>query len=734
MHKKTYSQSKVKIGAPPFVTVIFDRIKKFFGNLTFPSNSQITHPKYRPDIDGLRGIAILAVVGYHAFSAIMPGGFVGVDIFFVISGFLISANILENLNGGSFKFVEFYARRVRRIFPALILVLISCFFIGWLVLLPDEFQQLGKNMSAGAGFFSNFFYWRDAGYFDAATITKPLLHLWSLSIEEQFYIVWPLMLWLMWKKRSNLAVIITFVMIGSFMLNLYFVSHDTAVAFYSPLTRFWELLIGAALAYEHVFSANMITEFKYTIHHIWNKKAMRQSSKDRGKKPQPIRSMIGLMLIIVAILSFSKTAAFSGWWMLMPTLGTYLIISAGQKAFINRKILSQGYLIWFGLISFPLYLWHWPLLSFGHIIEGKNLTAGNRLFIVFISILFAWLTYRFIERPIRFGHHKKLKTFFLCVFMVDVLCLGYFVYDQDGFTSRRVFFVTETLASQSAREKKQKNQAELNKLTSIVTSLKAQNKEDIAAEYNRLTRAPDCFLGDEPFEAFRERAESCTRVDEQKKNILIIGDSIAAELYGSLSSAYPNINFLQITGAGCNFTHLYVSRDNDQIQRCAQLMNFGLSTLRDNQVDAVFIASLWGPNYSLITPTLEYIKSLGNNVVIFGPPLQYSSAPKDLLLRMPANTNYTTYVTSFIDQDQMKLNDSIKDYAQKLHISYVDRIRYFCGNGDCPIASADDELLLLDVHHLSPAGIHYFSSVLKDKAIVESILNSLNPLQLPAPR
>lgn len=208
-------------------------------------NAQLTHPKYRADIDGLRAIAVLSVVIFHAFPKLLVGGFIGVDIFFVISGFLISTIIMGSLEQNSFSFIEFYSRRIKRIFPALLLVLIASFVFGWFMLLADEYKQLGKHIAGGAGFVSNFFFWNESGYFDNAAETKPLLHLWSLGIEEQFYIIWPLLLWLSWKNRFSLLTSTIIVIVISFALNVVKVQSDTTAAFYSPQTRFWELLAGS---------------------------------------------------------------------------------------------------------------------------------------------------------------------------------------------------------------------------------------------------------------------------------------------------------------------------------------------------------------------------------------------------------------------------------------------------------------------------------------------------------
>ena len=213
------------------------------------SESNLSHPKYRPDIDGLRAVAVLSVVVFHAFPTLLKGGFIGVDVFFVISGFLISTIILKSLNNGTFSFREFYGRRVRRIFPALTIVLFSSLTLGWFGLLSDELNQLGKHVAAGAGFVSNLVLWSEVGYFDSSANSKPLLHLWSLGVEEQFYIVWPLLLWSAWKLRINVLLVTLLIAGSSFLLSLNKVGYDITAAFYSPQTRFWELLAGSLLAW-----------------------------------------------------------------------------------------------------------------------------------------------------------------------------------------------------------------------------------------------------------------------------------------------------------------------------------------------------------------------------------------------------------------------------------------------------------------------------------------------------
>ena len=190
-------------------------------------NSHLTHPKYRPDIDGLRAIAVLSVVGFHAFG--ITGGFAGVDIFFVISGFLISTIIFENLQRNSFNFLEFYQRRIRRIFPSLLLVLISCLVFGWFTLFADEYAQLGKHVASGAGFISNLVLWSESGYFDGAAESKPLLHLWSLGIEEQFYFFWPIFAFLLWRLRAHFVWVTLALIVLSFGANIWLIGVDLSL-------------------------------------------------------------------------------------------------------------------------------------------------------------------------------------------------------------------------------------------------------------------------------------------------------------------------------------------------------------------------------------------------------------------------------------------------------------------------------------------------------------------------
>jgi peptidoglycan/LPS O-acetylase OafA/YrhL len=344
--------------------------------------SSVAVPKYRPDVDGLRAVAILSVLGFHAFPQWIRGGFIGVDVFFVISGFLISTVIVGELERQRFSFLNFYQRRIRRIIPALVLVLVACAGAGWYLLPRDAYAQLGRHIAAGAGFGSNFLLWKEAGYFDSASDAKPLLHLWSLAIEEQFYVVWPLVLAFAWRRRWNLLVVTTVLLAASFIANLAMIRTDAVANFYLPTTRMWELLIGAAL----IGTAR--------IHPHRKLAALRQ----RFSNPL---ACAGLAALGIAGWLLTKESMFPGGWALLPTLGAAAIIAAGPAAWVNRRLFAHPLMVWIGLISYPLYLWHWPILAFLRIAGVFEGAVETGLCAIGASFVLAWLTYRLVERPFR---------------------------------------------------------------------------------------------------------------------------------------------------------------------------------------------------------------------------------------------------------------------------------------------------------------------------------------------
>lgn len=386
------------------------------------------HPAYRPDVDGLRALAVVSVVVFHAFPMVMTGGFIGVDIFFVISGFLITGLMLrEHDLTGTVRISGFYVRRTRRIFPALILLLLSTLAVGWIVLTSNEFKQFGKYMAGGAVFLDNFLFWRDAGYFDNKPEVKPLLHLWSLGVEEQFYLFWPLILGvaLKWHRRSWVLGLALVVCGASFVYAQRKIGVDAVGAFYSPVARMWELMAGGLLV--------VLQQER-----VGGRARALTVALTRGPVSEWV-AFTGLGLVVAGLVFIDRHTAFPGLWALLPVAGTVLLIASGPSSAVHRHLLSHPWMVGLGLISYPLYLWHWPLLSFARILEGETPQAATRVILILASVLLAYATYRFIERPVRRsrGHAPHRLALGMMAVMVILLFVGYGINRHDGLRWRQ---------------------------------------------------------------------------------------------------------------------------------------------------------------------------------------------------------------------------------------------------------------------------------------------------------
>jgi peptidoglycan/LPS O-acetylase OafA/YrhL len=337
---------------------------------------------YRADIDGLRAVAVLAVLGFHAFPGHVPGGFLGVDIFFVLSGYLITGLLLAETARGSFTLADFYARRIRRLFPAAITVVAAICTAGYLLLFSHEFARLARHAWASLFFVENMLLASETGYFDVAAASKPLLHFWSLAVEEQFYLFWPVMLVPLARKPWAAAALIAAVLIGSLAIVL---AGDpgTAWHFYSPLTRAWELAMGAALAcYGRLYRLPLLANAPRLADAV---------------------SILALALLAGAILIGPRGHAHPGWITIIPVAATMALLATGPAALVNRRLLAMRPAIAIGLISYPLYLWHWPLLSYTLVVTGERGSTGLRMMLLAIAFGLAWATWRWIERPLRFS-------------------------------------------------------------------------------------------------------------------------------------------------------------------------------------------------------------------------------------------------------------------------------------------------------------------------------------------
>ncbi len=338
---------------------------------------------YRSEIDGLRTIAVVPVILFHAGFEMFRGGFVGVDIFFVISGYLITRIILDDLESGSFSVVKFYERRARRILPALFAVMLACIPFAWAWMLPGQFRDFAQSLVAVSLFASNFLFWRESGYFATAAEQKPLLHTWSLAVEEQYYILFPLLLLILWRFGRN-PVFWSLVALASLSLALAEIGWrtDPTANFYLAPSRAWELLAGSICA---------------LIHH--------RSAPRAGN----LQSAIGLVLILAGLLLFSENTPTPSLWTTVPVLGTALILLYGQCGTLVARLLSWRPMVLIGLISYSAYLWHQPLFAFARVGRLDSPGPGLMMTLAIATFAIAWVSWRFIERPFRTGPRPLLR-------------------------------------------------------------------------------------------------------------------------------------------------------------------------------------------------------------------------------------------------------------------------------------------------------------------------------------
>lgn len=628
-----------------------------------PFQGHLSHPKYRTDIDGLRAVAVLSVVLFHAFPGWIKGGFVGVDIFFVISGYLISSIIFENLERGTFSFAEFYARRIKRIFPALLLVMFACLAFGWFALLEDEYKQLGKHVLAGAGFVSNFVLWGESGYFDNASDAKPLLHLWSLGIEEQFYIFWPLLVWFAWRSKLGLLLITVSVLFGSFILNVNSIHADAVATFYSPLTRFWELSVGSLLAW--MILHKHIVPTRYSLSQV------------------NLMSTAGGLCLLAALLVTHKSYAFPGWWALLSVVGTALIIAAGAKAWLNRVVLSSRIAVWFGLISFPLYLWHWPLLSFGKIIEGEKPGALFKVLAIFASIVLAWLTFWFVERRIRFSKGWR----FVNALIVGALLLaggGAYGYFNNGIAERAA--VSKSGFTEEVRKQ-------------FMGALWPYTKNDIC-------------LNDYPFKETENYGWwFCMKSNADKPTLIILGSSYANQLYPGFvrNPLLAHHNVLSIGACDLaekeNFeidgkSPCYGNRVNDQAKFIDGIV------MKEKSIRFAIVGGLSrNPDDAYIERLknrVDFLESMGIQVIIFTPHLKPDFHPKScfptLLQPVAKDCTFPAGDRAAVLDKFKPLIDSISSSNPK--VRFFEQNQIYCQQERCSMIS-NGLPLYRDAGHIS---------------------------------
>ena len=603
---------------------------------------------YRADIDGLRAVSILLVVGYHAQSWLLPGGFIGVDVFFVISGFLITRIILTEVEDGTFGLVKFYARRIRRIFPALAVVLAASYLIGWVILLPDEFALLGESIAAGVAFVSNLFLLRQTSYFAPDAADNPLLHLWSLGIEEQFYIFWPLILLTIFGLRRR-RFWMTAIAAASFGVSLLIFLGYKEWSFYSPASRAWELLVGGLIA-ERSIGKGGIAGF-------------------RSPRADNLLATIGVLAVVGATIGLDRNSLFPGLYALLPVVGAALIILSPNSR-VNRILLSNPVAVLLGKISYPLYLWHWPLLVYLQIVRNGVPNVAEIWATVIVAVVLSWLTFQFVEKPIR----QKRNAVALASFgLIAVGIVGIVTYAASGFAFRFP--------------------REIREVAQLSPKQNAGFRDTCFLEAPGAHFGPDCVeAGDKPL-------------------LFLWGDSTAAALYPGLKKAEATIPFRLARFSSPACAPILEVGSN----RCNEANDIALGFLKSSDPQIVLLHAMWDDAINLegLRETIARIRSIKpRRIVILGPvPVWKRTLPNALV---------NAYRFQHVIQDRIRSGvtgpDSdarMETFSRTVGVEYISAWRALCDADGCITRLGPDarDVVTTDIVHLSDAG----SAFLVDK-------------------
>ncbi len=622
---------------------------------------------YRPDIDGLRAIAILLVVGFHFFPEKIASGFIGVDIFFVISGYLITSIIVNEAKLQKFNLKSFYVKRIRRIFPALIVVLLATLASGYFFLLPDEYQQLGNHTFASSFFIQNFALLKEVGYFDNAAESKPLLHLWSLSIEEQFYILWPVVLLIAIKLKLRLQYLAFFLIGISFFLNLREINvhHNPINSFFLPQTRFWEILAGALLA---------IQEFNLTY-----------SQKEQKFQFENIKSTLGFIILAIGLLIITKQN-YPGYQALIPVIGACLIISSRPQSIPNSYLLNNRILISIGLISFPLYLWHWSILSITQVVHTEHLSLLIKLLLITISFALAWATYQFIEIPLR----KINASAKLIIAILATALIGFLIARYDGIPQRSI--------------------------NTPLTPIKNINDRGLIGHHNFMVHLNNNFYPCTPekilksSELFNKNIPTCFQSKKSSnKDIALIGDSHAESMFLGLATIFQDKNWV------------YYIKGNAPVLKNSLFKEIFNEITQDQNIKTVVIIANWMtkitqvPNGSSfedqLSATVKYFIDNNKEVILVTDVPNFTRDMTTCFLVRKSKKNDFSCIEKnstfkIHHQKLLKVFNQIKLNNNKVKI--IDTFKLFCQDESCQTIQ-DEQLLFRDNNHLNIAGSIYIA-------------------------
>lgn len=622
--------------------------------------------RYRPEIDGLRALAVLPVILFHAGVSFVSGGFVGVDVFFVISGYLITAILLGELAAGNFSIVRFYERRARRILPALFFVMLACLPFAWFWMWPGDLHEFSKSLIYVSSFASNYLFYKQ-NYFDSATELKPLLHTWSLAVEEQYYLFFPPLLWLCWRyMRRFIPYIFAVSIIASLAYCEYRLALKPEVSYYMLSSRFWELATGAWLAYYHYRHAYQPVGAPYL---------------------QQAGSATGLLLILYAALAFSEATRFPGIHAVVPTVGAALILLFAHRTTFTGRLLASKPFVAIGLISYSAYLWHQPLFAFARL-RGADSTTQPLLFLALVlaTLALAVFSWRFIEAPFRNRSRVSRKWVLILslAFIALFIGIGSLIQAKHDFIDR---------------------------LSDSEKAIYAFRKY----ETKKIYREGSCFLTVNQTEA--EFNPECA--PQTRDAILIWGDSHAAALSYGLRTRYPHT--MQYTASGCPpITSVYVT----QRPHCERFNDFVVREITRLQPQTLLIHANWlfYDQYDPVTAlgrTLAVVKRATPHtkiVVIGGVPQWHPSLPNSLL-RNHMGLIPDQYLAN-PDLTRLQTRDAqLQHVAQEQNVGFVSASAFICGDKGCLVTATQEktvEPIVFDYGHLTQSGSYWLAgNVLK---------------------
>ena len=619
--------------------------------------------KYIKEIDGLRAIALLPVIFFHAGFSAFSGGFVGVDIFFVISGYLITTIIIDEIDKDSFSLLNFYERRARRILPALFFVMLCTLPFAWLWMTPYDLKNFSQSLVAVSIFVSNIHFWLTSEYFDSPSELKPLLHSWSIAVEEQYYILFPIFLLMIWRFGKKWIILsLTLIAIASLIYAHLQFAHNPSFTFYSLPTRAFEILIGSLISFYANHKKNIIST-------------------------NQTFSLAGLILVLYAIFTFDKNTPSPSLYSLIPTIGTGLILAYSNNQNLVGKFLSNRLLVGIGLISYSTYLWHYILFAFAKLTIIDSPSFLSLGIIVIISLIFGYFSWKYIEIPFR---NKKgifrNKIFFYSAFgSLFFIVIGLIGYTKNGFEIR------------------------LNKEDKAIA---AWQNYDSKQTYRRYT----CFM--EPENTYLEFKNECFG-EYSKQAYLIWGDSYAASLSKGLRSIHNDV--IQLTASACPplINTKIKTRPN-----CFKINEFIKEKIKELKPKKIFLQANWYV-YSKenvvdkLYKTIEFIKheSPLTEIIIIGNLPQWEPTLPIFLLRKQLNINQIDYVYMSSYDKLKKADEELINLANNEKIKFISLLDNFCIENKCLVATKYNStfwLTTFDQGHLTEAGSIYIFTKLKN--------------------